>query len=623
MSRFHTWPRLKFASLSALSALFLSFISSAAEPFRFAWLSDTHVGSATGEEDLRASVRDINSITGLSFVVISGDVTEYGSGEFLRLAKEILDGIRIPVHVIPGNHDTKWSESGATDFARLWGADRFNFEFGGYRFIGIHEGPVLKMGDGYWAPQDVRWLESILQSMPNKDEPLIFVTHYPIDDGIANWYTVLDRLKQYNIQAALCGHIHRNNSASFEGVPGIMGRSNLRGNAAAGGYTLVEINNGQMTFSERDLPGETKPPWHSVRLEKHNFAADTNSYPRPDFSINARYPQVKEAWRVETGHTMASSPAVWKDLAIAGDASGILRAVELSSGRERWRFKTDSAIYSTADVSGDTAVVAGTDGRVYAIDARDGSEIWRFETRRPIVASPRIANGLVFIGSSDGNFRALNLKSGQRVWEFPGLGGFVETKPIVYDGKVIFGAWDQFLYALDAASGKLAWRWKGDKSGVLYSPAACWPVAAHGKIFITAPDRMTTVLDAKSGQQLWRSRDYMVRESIGLSEDQSRFYVRTMQDFIDALSTTAQPKKLWESKPGFGYDINSAMLVEKSGVLFYGTKNGLLLALDAKTGASRWQHKLCDGVINTVVPLDSHRVLTTDFSGHLTLVTAD
>ena len=79
------------------------------QPFHFAFLSDTHVGSLSGEEDLRATVRDINSLTGLSFVVLSGDVTEYGSLEQLRLAKQILDGLRIPCHVIPGNHDTKWS----------------------------------------------------------------------------------------------------------------------------------------------------------------------------------------------------------------------------------------------------------------------------------------------------------------------------------------------------------------------------------------------------------------------------------------------------------------------------------------------------------------------------------
>src|SRR5258708_1981762 len=211
MSRFRAVAALLFSVL-AFSFPGHSF---GAKPFRFAWLSDTHVGSLTGEEDLRASVKDINSSTGLSFVILSGDVTEFGSGEYLRLAKEILDGIKMPVHVIPGNHDTKWSESGATDFVKIWGTDRFDFEFGGYRFIGMHEGPVMKMSDGFWAPQDVRWLASTLKSLPQKDEPLIFVTHYPIDDGIANWFVVLDMLKKCNIQAALCGHIHRNSKVSF------------------------------------------------------------------------------------------------------------------------------------------------------------------------------------------------------------------------------------------------------------------------------------------------------------------------------------------------------------------------------------------------------------------------
>jgi predicted MPP superfamily phosphohydrolase len=151
----------------------------AGDPFQFAWLSDTHVGSTTGEEDLRRAVRDINSMTGLSFVVLSGDVTEYGSREQLRLAKEVLDTIKIPCHVIPGNHDTKWSESGATDFPRLWKEDRFVFEQGGFTFIGMHEGPIMKMGDGHWAPQDVRWLEETLKGLKNKEQPLVFVTHYP------------------------------------------------------------------------------------------------------------------------------------------------------------------------------------------------------------------------------------------------------------------------------------------------------------------------------------------------------------------------------------------------------------------------------------------------------------
>ena len=112
----------------------------AADAFRFAWLSDTHVGSANAAEDLRAAVRDLNALPGVQFVVLSGDITEYGSREQLTLVKDILADLQVPYHLIPGNHDTKWSESGATDFPRVFGADRFVFDHGGYRFIGMHQG---------------------------------------------------------------------------------------------------------------------------------------------------------------------------------------------------------------------------------------------------------------------------------------------------------------------------------------------------------------------------------------------------------------------------------------------------------------------------------------------------
>ena len=62
------------------------------------------------------------------------------------------------------------------------------------------------------------------------------------------------------------------------------------------------------------------------------------------------------------------------------------------------------------------------------------------------------------------------------------------------------------------------------------------------------------------------------------------------------------------------------MLVEKDGTLFYGTKNGLLLALNAADGQIQWQHKFGTGVMNTVLPLSGSRVLVTDFDGRIALI---
>ena len=109
-----------------------------------------------------------------------------------------------------------------------------------------------------------------------------------------------------------------------------------------------------------------------------------------------------------------------------------------------------------------------------------------------------------------------------------------------------------------------------------------------------------------------------------LTEDGERIYVRLMNDQLVAVSSRATaPEAVWELDAKFGYDINPAALVEKAGVLFYGTKNGLLLAVDGKTGRLNWQHKLGNALLNTVAPLSAKQMLVTDFDGQVSLVTAE
>ena len=36
-----------------------------------------------------------------------------------------------------------------------------------------------------------------------------------------------------------------------------------------------------------------------MKIARHDFSNDTIFYPRPDFSVNLKYPDVKELWRVQ------------------------------------------------------------------------------------------------------------------------------------------------------------------------------------------------------------------------------------------------------------------------------------------------------------------------------------
>ena len=599
-------------------------------PLRFAWLSDTHIGSDRGAGDLKASVADINRQSGLSFVLVTGDVTDMGLYANFRAAKDILDGLDVPYHIIPGNHDTKWSESGGSDFRRIWGDDRFVFESGGFRFVGVSQGPIMKFGDGHFAPQDVRWLDGVLAEAGAAKKPTFFVTHYPLDESIANWYVVLDRLKTVPTVAVLVGHGHRNQALDFEGLAGVMGRANVGTKDAAPGYTIVEIGAKAVTFAERTA-GRTSSPWHRIELEKNGLPVVARGKPsagaapvRPDFGINKLFPGVRERWRFDAGWTIASSAAVIGETVVFGDASGKVRALRVADGSIAWEFATDDPVYSTPAVAGGRVVFGSTNGGIYALDAVKGSLVWKVQTGGPVVASPSVSGGVVYIGSSDRVFRAIDLVSGRSLWSYDGIDGFVETKPLIAGNVVVFGAWDSRLYALDAKTGQPVWTWTGERPSRYYSPAACWPVAAAGRVFIVTPGPWMTALDLASGQEIWGTDNLAVRESIGISADGRRVYVRTTENVIAAVGSDADSQEtVWEADAGFGTDNNSAMLAERDGVVFYGTGNGLLLALDAATGAVKWKHRIGVALLNTVTPLNGRDVIVTDFDGRVTLVSSD
>lgn len=580
---------------------------------RFAWLSDTHVGSTNAAEDLSRSIKDINTFSDINFVILSGDITQSGKTSDLKLAKSILDSLKMPYFIIPGNHDTKWSESGATIFPRIWGDDRFVFENSGILFIGLHEGPLMRMADGHFAPEDLRWLDKVIDGIKERTQPIIFVTHYPVDNQIDNWYELIERAQKLNTQAILVGHGHSNRTLNFEGIPGIMGRSNLRAGKAVGGYNIVDIKNDTVYFSERTPQIETKPVWAKLTLGNKSY--------RPDYYINQKYNDVKERWKVETDYVIASAPAIWNDVVITGNSKGEVFGLSVKSGKRKWTFTTSAAVYSSPAVESNRVVFGSADSNIYCLNASNGKLIWKLKTGGPIVAAPGVDNGVAYIGSSEGKFRAINIKSGKIIWTYEGIEGFIETKPLVYGSRIIFGAWDSYLYALDKDKGSLLWKWSNGRTDILYSPAACWPVAANGKVFIVAPDRYMTAIDAESGRTVWRSNQHLVREAIGISEDGNTVYTRCMTDTILAFSSKAdKPERLWLNNAGYGYDIDPSMTIEKQGTAFFGTKNGFVYAIDAKTGKINWVHRTGSGLVNTVLPLRNNKIIVSNMDGSIMLL---
>jgi outer membrane protein assembly factor BamB/predicted MPP superfamily phosphohydrolase len=610
----------KFGSLIAL-LLFIS-ICRAQEKITFVHLSDTHVGSSTGADDLRKTVKDINQDSSIQFIIISGDITEFGSDQEIQLAKQILDSLNKPWHIIPGNHDGNWSESGANTFKKVFGNETFYFKAGNYVFLGTNCGPNMRMGPGQIPRENIVWLDSTLKTIPDTS-PIIFVNHYPQDSSLNNWFEALDLLKKKNIELILCGHGHANRKLNFEGIPAVMGRSNLRANNDVGGYNIVTIENNTVRYSER-IPGvQTKPVWASITLQNYPFKQDSTSYPRPSYAINAGYPNVKEKWNYQDKSDIGSGTSSNEELVFTSNTNGEILALKNKNGKLQWKYQTRGKIYSIPSVSNGIVVTGSSDHFIYALSAKNGKLLWKVEAGKAVLAHPIIYNNVVYTGSSDGHFRALNLNTGNVIWDFSEVTGFVVTKPLIYDGKIYFGCWNNGFYCLDINSGNLLWKWNNGSSNRMYSPAACFPVAANNRVFIVAPDRYMTAFNADNGKEIWRKQipDLRVRESMGLSSDSSLVFVKTMEGNVYGISTSADTMHpAWKSEVALGYEICPTAIVENNNIVFVPTQSGVTVALDRSSGKVLWKHKTSNGLITNLLPVSRNQIVVTTMDGKICLL---
>ena len=590
--------------------------------FSFALLTDTHISTSNPRpmEDLQRSIADINQNPEIEFVVVTGDLTESGDRASIEAIKAALEQLHVPFYAASGNHETTWSESGVMDFSRVFGDSRFAFSHNGMYFIGFNSGPVIRMADGHVAPQDIAWLKHNLDSVSKAGEAPIFVfTHYPLKNGdVDNWYDVTDVLRQHNVQCVMGGHYHRNLVFDCDGIADVLNRSNMRGNDTINGYSIITVTD-SIRFHEKRI-GQVMQQWLSLPFGKKEYGVSDASL-RPDFSVNKAYKQVKRVWHKSLRGGIYSTPVTDGKSLFVGDDVGVMYSIDQKTGATNWTFDTGMRIVGSPAVSDGVVVFGSTNYNIYGLDAKTGEELWHVATNQAVMGAATIHEGIAYIGGGDGRMFAIDIHTGKVKWSFDELKNYVLTRPLVYDNKLYFGTWDTHFYSLNLADGSLVWKWNNGKGNPKLSPASVWPVAANGKVFITAPDRYFTCLDAETGAEVWRTNAYKVRETVGLSEDGKTVYSKCMWDTIVALDAASDDVQLrWASHADFGYEHNPAMPLEKDGILWVSTKNGLLLGMDAQTGEVRWRHKIGNSILNTPLPLSGKDCIFTSSEGTITYI---
>ena len=217
-----------------------------------------------------------------------------------------------------------------------------------------------------------------------------------------------------------------------------------------------------------------------------------------------------------------------------------------------WRFKTEKGVASSPMLVGDTVYFGSRDGNFYALDKKIGKEVWKYNTGNPIVSQATTLDNAIFFCSKE-VYYAVDAQTGAEIWKYdlkPADNFYLrkddwdyhDASPVVYDNVVYFGSSTGRMLGFDVASGELVWDFTAPGNRGVRST----PVILDGIIYYGDFGGEYKAVNLETKEIVWK------------------------RDFYVAFQ-------------------NSAAI--KDDVIIIAGRNRRILALDIKTGETKWEYK--------------------------------
>jgi outer membrane protein assembly factor BamB len=161
-------------------------------------------------------------------------------------------------------------------------------------------------------------------------------------------------------------------------------------------------------------------------------------------------------------------------------------------------------------------------------------------------------------------------------WSFA-TGAPIWSSPTVHEGAVYFGGNDGRVYALDAETGRARWRFQTGGAVVAR------PTLAGGHVYVASDDGWLYKIEAPTGREAWRFDMH-----------------------------GGQVKRAWPSMTVEGYDHKGSGALVADGLVYVGSADGHLHAIEDATGAPRWDFAT-GGIIRSTPVLVNGRVIVGSF----------
>ena len=345
-------------------------------------------------------------------------------------------------------------------------------------------------------------------------------------------------------------------------------------------------------------------------------------------------------WRLRPGGSFVptTSPVSYGRWVYVVTDENKLYGYELSGGRLNLVIQADNPITATPTIGQpagsetvDPLIVFPTnDGVVHAFSAvRTGAGVWAYQTDSTVRAPALVIEQSVFVATTDGRLHAIDLQSGELLWRYPAAESEVDRprrSSLVQHGSSFLrrsrlcdkprreppcsrcrhrGAFvppsdrsERDRQHLSSRSLKVWYSWDS-KTRLESTPSLQEPAG-------TRPEDIRPSIPAR-----WRCVSGCWRRPTRCMSSKIGYCWRccwTAALWLDAAGSTPSP---WDGGPFGAADIITTPPVLADGVLYVGSQDGMVHAIDAESGVVLWQFNAESAVRGELVVVPGAVVVTT------------
>lgn len=474
-----------------------------AQKTTFVQISDTHIGALKSDSLLELSVKKINSLSNIDFVVITGDVTELGTKDEIDKAKKIISKIKYPCYILAGNHDSRYVYDDLYNFSKNF-QTRFAFNKNGYDFIGLNTAVSGKGVKGYINDVEIRWLKRQLSN--KKSAHTILFTHHPPND-IQNFDRFIKETK-LKISVVFAGHQHKNIFSEFGGVKYFVVNANKYQD---GGFNIVTLDKDSLNVYHYSHNNQISKLF-STKITPTDFKGKSSEISNVNSSYDVSFKEYGKK-------SLCNAPVAFEDNLYFGYYDGSIKCQKLS-GEILWQNKIQGNIFHSPIVIDSLLIVSTVQGDIATFDLFTGKQIQTIGTgytlSSPLFEMDYKGNKTLFLKkypnktpsvgvfTADGQLLIYEIYMLQPLQQVKFADDAIENAPIIENNKIYFASKDGFIYCADPFNGVIFWKYFFDNS--IYNNVAYSLLNVNDKnLFISSTNGSVLSLNKDLGKVNWKA----------------------------------------------------------------------------------------------------------------------